>query len=138
MITDRITVALITIALVPFAARADIKRHSAIPDAYLGTWTAASGACEDPNKAAVVLSAKGYVTSNANCTVDFVSETPSARGAIYSARLQCSNTAGKAKVKSVRNVIIRPDGADRISMGPSFDGLTPFQRCSPTDAAIKQ
>ena len=133
----RIAVALI-IVLAPCAARADIKRHSAIPDGYLGTWTAANGACEDSAKAAVVLSAKGYVSSSANCTVDFVSETASPHGAVYSARLQCSDPAGKAKAKSIRNVIIRPDGADRISMGSSFDGLTSYQRCSPSGATQKQ
>ena len=133
----RMTVALM-IMLASCVARADIKRHSAIPDAYLGTWTAADGACEDQAKAAVVLSAKGYVSSGANCTVDFVSETASPRGAIYAARLQCSDSASKAKAKSIRNVIIRPDGADRISMGSSFGGLTSYQRCSPSGATLKQ
>ena len=133
----RIAVVLM-ILLAPCAARADIKRHSGIPDAYLGTWTAADAACENPAKAAVVLSAKSYVSSSANCTVDFVSETASPRGAVYSVRLHCSDPAGKAKAKSTRNVIIRPDGADRISMGTSFDGLTSYQRCSPSGATLKQ
>ncbi len=134
----RKTAVALMILLAPCAARADIKRHSAIPDAYLGSWTTAEGACEEPAKTAVVLSAKGYVSSAANCTVDFVSETASARGAVCSARLQCSDPAGKTKAKSIRNIIIRPEGADRISMGPSFDGLASYQRCSPTGATLKQ
>jgi hypothetical protein len=132
------SIAFALILIATCSARADIKRHSAIPDAYLGTWTAADRACEDQAKAAVVLSAKGYVTSGANCTVDFVSETASPRGAVFSARLQCSDPAAKAKAKSIRNIIIRPDGADRISMGASFDGLASYQRCSPTGATLKQ
>jgi hypothetical protein len=134
----RWTAVSLTIVLAPCAARADIKRHSAIPDAYLGMWTTTDGACEDPARTAVVLSARGYVSSTANCTVDFVSETASARGAVYSARLQCSEPAAKAKAKSIRNIIIRADGADRISMGPSFNGLASYQRCSPTGATLKQ
>ena len=123
------------VALAPSAATADIKRHSSIPDAYLGTWAPGAGTCGDSDKTAVVLSAKAYASSGANCTVDYVSETAGARGAIYSARMQCSNPASKAQKKSALNVIIRPEGADRIMMGPGFDKLTAYQRCSSGPAA---
>jgi hypothetical protein len=76
----------------------------------------------------VVLSAKAYVTSTASRIVDYVAETPSPRGPTYSARLQCSNSDGKEADTTV-NVIIRPDSADRIRMGPNFDSLTVYQRC---------
>ena len=43
--------------LLPQAAGADVVRHSAIPDAYLGRWAADAGKCGESDKAAVVLAA---------------------------------------------------------------------------------
>jgi hypothetical protein len=123
--------------LLPHAARADVVRHSAIPDAYLGRWAADAAKCGESDKAAVVLAAKAYASSSANCTVDFVSETAGVRGSIYSARLQCSNPASKGKTKSAANLIIRPDSTDRISIGSSFDSLTAYQRCPSSGSAAK-
>jgi hypothetical protein len=66
--------------------------------------------------------------------VDYVAETPSPKGPIYSARLQCSNLAGEAPKKIV-NLIIRSGDTNQISMGPAFDSLKPYQRCSPSGEA---
>ena len=74
-------------------------RLSAIPEAYWGTWVPAAEICQDANKSAIVLSAKAYVTSTVRCAVEYVAETASPKGPIYSARLQCSNTAGRAPRK---------------------------------------
>jgi hypothetical protein len=134
----RTAVLTLFVVLLPHAAGADIVRRSAIPNAYLGTWAADAGKCGESDKAAVVLRAKAYTSSTANCTVRFVSETAGARGSIYSARLQCSNAASKGKTKSVANLIIRPDSADRILIGPSFKSLTPYQRCPSGGPAQKQ
>ena len=133
----RTAVLILTIVLLPLAAGADVVRRSAIPDAYLGTWAADAEKCGESDKVGVVLAAKAYTSSAANCTVDFVSETAGARGAIYSARLQCSNPAAKGKTKSISNLIIRPDSADRISIGPSFDRLTIYQRCPSSGSGAK-
>jgi hypothetical protein len=133
----RTAVSVLLLALVPQAAGADIIRHRAIPDAYFGTWAPAES-CAEADKAAVVLSAKAYVGSAGNCTVDYVSETPGPRGPIYSARMQCSNPASKAKTKSVINLIIRPDNADRISMGATFESLKFYQRCTASESRAKQ
>jgi hypothetical protein len=134
----RTAVLTLLVALLPHAAGADVVRHAAIPDAYLGTWAADAGKCGESDKAAVVLAAKAYTSSSANCSVDFVSETAGARGSIYSARLQCSNPAARGKTKSAVNLIIRPDSADRILIGSSFDSLTPYQRCPSIGPAEKQ
>jgi hypothetical protein len=131
----RTAVLILTVVLLPLAAGADVVRRSAIPDAYLGTWAADAGKCGESDKGGVVLAAKAYTSSAANCTVDFVSETAGARGAIYSARLQCSNPASKSKAKSISNLIIRPESTDRISIGSSFDSLTPYRRCPATGSA---
>jgi hypothetical protein len=125
-------------ALTPSIANAHVVRHSSIPQAYWGTWTTSSTTCSDAGKPAVVLAAKTYVSPAGNCTVESVSETPSEHGPTYSARLQCLAPAGGAQKKSVSNLIIRPDGADRISVGLGFDSLTPYQRCSAGGTAAKQ
>jgi hypothetical protein len=36
------------------------------------------------------------------------------------------------------NLIVRPDGADRVSLGPRFDSLKAYQRCSQSAPAGKQ
>jgi hypothetical protein len=105
-------------------------RLSAIPEAYWGTWVPAAQICEDADKSAIVFSAKSYVTSAVSCTVEYVAETASPKGPIYSARLQCSNTAGRAPKKNVANLIIRPGGTNQISIGPAFNSLKLYQRCS--------
>jgi hypothetical protein len=86
----------------------------------------------------VALSAKVYVSSTASCAVDFVAETPSPRGPTYSARLQCSNSDGNGQTKSIVNLVIRPNSADRIAMGSSFNSLTAYQRCSASVPPEKQ
>ena len=101
---------------------------SAIPEAYWGTWAPAVEVCQDADKSGIVLSAKAYVTSAVSCAIDYVAE-PSSKGPIYSARLQCSNKAGQSP-KKVANLIIRPGDTNQISMGPAFDSLKPYQRCS--------
>jgi hypothetical protein len=104
-------------------------RLSAIPEAYWGTWVPAAQICEDADNSAIVFSAKSYVTSAVSCTVEYVAETASPKGPIYSARLQCSNTAGRAP-KKVANLIIRSGETNQISIGPAFNSLKLYQRCS--------
>ena len=115
--------------LVPQVGLSYGVRLSAIPETYWGTWLPAAEICQDANKSTIILSAKAYVTSAVNCAVDYVAATPSPKGPIYSARLQCSNLGGRAP-KKVANLIIRSGDADKISMGPTFDSLKPYQRCS--------
>jgi len=113
--------------LVPQVAASYGVRLSAIPEAYWGTWVPAAEICAD--KSAIVFSAKAYVTSTVSCAVEYVAETASPKGPIYSARLQCSNTAGRAPKKAA-NLIIRPRDTNQISIGPAFNRLKLYQRCS--------
>ena len=133
----RRAVTALIVVLAPHVAAAHVVRHSSIPQAYWGTWTAGAGTCGDAKKAAIVLSAKAYVSPMASCTVDYVSETAGAQGPIYSARLQCSDATGGTQRKSVANLIIRPDSVDRISVGSNFDSLTAYERCSPSVPGTK-
>jgi hypothetical protein len=124
--------------LTPQIAAADVVRHDSIPQAYWGTWAPGSGPCQDANESTITLSAKEYVGPAENCSVSSVSETPGPRGPTYSARLQCSRPEAQAPNKTIVDVIIRPDDANRISVGPAFDSLKTYQRCSTTGQATKQ
>src|SRR5262249_49972882 len=122
----------------PPSATAHVVRHSSIPQAYWGQWSASGGACADADKTSLVLSAKAYSSSDTRCAVDFVSETPAQGGPTYSARLLCTNAAGGTQKKPVKNLIIRPGNDGQISVGPGFDSLTTYQRCSGNESGAKQ
>ena len=106
-------------------ATADVVRHGSIPEAYRGTWMAGAGSV-------IVLSAKTYVSREARCSVNWVSQTAGARGSIFSAQLQCFNPGDGAGKKTASNLVIWPDGINQIAAGPDFTNLTIFHRCSAT------
>ena len=116
-------------------AKGGIKVLNAIPEAYWGTWAPGAGACTDGDKAAIVLSAKGYQGPLGTCDVAAVSEIATPKGPTYSARLRCGDPA-QAK-KTPANVIIRPGDANQISVGPGFQSLKVYQRCSENAPAAK-
>ena len=109
------------------AAVADIKRHQSMPEALRGSWALAADNCGAADKPVVVLSAKAYAGADTKCSIDWVSETPSPHGPVYSARLRCPGQAAKAPTAS--NLIIRPDSANKISIGASFGDLKAYQKC---------
>jgi hypothetical protein len=125
-------------ALTAHSAAAHVVRHGSIPEAYRGTWAPTSATCKDADKAAIVLSAKAYAGPAGSCIIDYVSETAEPRGSTFSARMQCSNPQGQAQKKTIANLIMRPDGADRISVGPGFESLKAYQRCSAGEPGTKQ
>jgi hypothetical protein len=127
--------AILIIAAVTFAphvATAGDVRHERIPDSYAGRWAPDSQVCKDKDKdkAVITLSAKAYANAEANCTVDWVTETASPRGPVYSAHLQCSSRAAPGQ-KAAANLIIRSEDIDKISAGPDFGNLKIYQRCFP-------
>jgi hypothetical protein len=111
-------------------ATADVVRHGSIPEAYRGAWMAGAG--PEPEKSVIVLSAQMYVSREASCSVNWVSQTAGARGSIYSAHLQCFNPADRAGQKTVSNLIIWPHDINQIAAGPDFTKLTIFHRCTAT------
>jgi hypothetical protein len=123
-------------AFVPQVATAYVLRSSSIPEAYWGTWAPTDTTCKDADKSTtLVLSAQAYLRSATSCAVEYVSETPSPKGPIYSAHLQCSNPAGPAQKKTSADLIIRPGEANQIYVGPDFPSLKPYQRCSASPSA---
>ena len=129
----RTAVLLVFIAgFAPLAAAAKgggIKRLDSIPDAYWGTWAPAAESCKDGGAEAIVLAAKAYTGPLGQCDVASVSETPSQKGPTYSARLQCAD-ARQAPTKAPAYLIIRSVDANQISVGPGFESLRTYQRCS--------
>jgi hypothetical protein len=118
------------------AARGGIKVLNSIPDAYWGTWAPGVGPCKDGDTEAIVLSAKAYAGPLGKCDVASVSETPSLKGSTYSARLRCADP-GQAPKKTTANLIIRSGDANQISVGPAFESLRNYQRCSESTPASK-
>ena len=128
MTTMRIAaVLIISIALATSAALADIKRHASVPEALLGSWAPSADACKGDGKSVITLAAKDYTSTEMKCSVDWVSETAGPKGPIYSARMRC--TRPRAQSPSITNLIMRPDDATRISVGPDFNKLTTYQKC---------
>jgi len=117
-----------------FDVAAGDVRHSDIPVSYVGRWAPDAQGCgdkdKDKGKSAIVLSAKAYQSAEANCVVEWVTETASPRGPVYSAHLLCVSPSAPGQRTPV-NLIIRPEGADgQISAGSDFDSLKTYQRCS--------
>jgi hypothetical protein len=121
----------------PQAAAAKGERVlNSIPDTYWGKWAPGVESCRDGDTEAIVLSAKAYAGSLGKCDVASVIETASPKGPIYSARLQCADPR-QAQNKTPANLIIRPGEANQISVGPGFDNLKVYQRCSESTPASK-
>lgn len=116
--------------LLTHAASAHVKRLSSIPESLWGSWAPIAETCEKADST-IILAATSYISSETTCTVDWVSETATARGATYSAQLQCSGTVASAR-STISNVVIRPEDNNQLSLGPDFSSLKTFQRCSGT------
>jgi hypothetical protein len=105
-----------------------LKRIASIPELLWGTWAPNADACNDPDKLAVVLSAKSYKSSQASCDLVEISETPGPNGPTYSARSQCTSRGQTQPTVSI--LIFRPEDSNRISIGPDFESLKVHQKCS--------
>jgi hypothetical protein len=114
----------LAILLISNLAMADVVRRSSLPDSYSGDWIAT-----ESNQTVVGLSAKTYADNDANCVVNWVSETPAASGSIYSAHMQCSRRSDPAGKNFPLNLIIWPRSSDEIAIGPAFTSLKIFHRC---------
>ena len=82
----------------------------------------------------IVLSPKEYASPAGTCAIETVIETPGRDSPIYSARMLCSGSGAQAQ----RNLIIRPEGAGQISVGPTFEGLVAHRRCPASVPPAKQ
>src|SRR6266446_6375397 len=99
------TVIALVCVLLPGATLADSVRHLSVPERCWGTWAPSTDLCRD-DKSVFVVSAKGYVTSQANCTIQWLTETAGADGPIYSAHMRCSNPAAPEHMPEVHRIIM--------------------------------
>jgi len=122
----RILMTLVSVAL-SAPSLADSVRHLSVPERFWGTWAPSPDLCRD-RKATVDVSEKGYVTSEASCEIQWLTETAGGSGPIYSAHMRCSNLTAPEE-KTELNRIILPKEAGELSAGPDFQNLTHYQRC---------
>jgi hypothetical protein len=115
-------------ALLSRAAVADEIRHTTIPGVMVGTWAETAKQCVTKDKSNVLIESAKYGDGSGNCAVRWVVETPGSRGANYAVHALCTSAKDPSKTQIV-NIIIRPQGNDRASMGRSFEDLKTYQRC---------
>ena len=121
------TVIVLVCLLLSGATLADSVRHQSVPERFWGTWATSTDLCRD-DKSVFVVSAKGYVTSQANCTIQWLTETAGGEGPIYSAHMRCSNSAAPEQMTEENRVIV-PNDRGELSTGPDFRQLKVYQRC---------
>jgi hypothetical protein len=121
------TVFVLASALLSGAALADTVRYPSVPERFWGTWAPSADLCRDDNSI-IVVSAKGYVTSQASCTVQWVVATAGAGGPIYSAHMRCSSLSTPEQKTEVNRIIVPIDN-DQLSAGVDFKDLKSHQRC---------
>ena len=124
----------LTVSIILEPAIAYVKRIASLPQSLWGVWAPNADACNDADKLAVVLSGKSYKSSQVSCDFIDLSKTPGRNGPIYSARARCIQPGQTNPAQS--NLIFRPEGSNRISIGPDFKTLKINQKCdaSPQNA----
>lgn len=110
-------------------AAADEIRHQTFPDALVGSWAQTSDNCAKGDKSNFTIAGFGYGGPDGNCAVMVVVETAAAKGSNYSVRALCAAGDRVQPAGHIVNLIMRPDGADHVLIGTSFQNLTPYQRC---------
>ena len=124
----RIAVLIVAASTFLSQAAADEIRRPTIPSVMLGTWAQTAEQCATKDKSNVLIEGAKYGDGSGTCTVRWVVETPSSRGANYAVHALCTSAKDESKTQTV-NIIIRPQGNDRASMGRSFEDLKTYQRC---------
>ena len=124
------TIALtLIVSVISSAAVADVKRYKSMPQPLWGRWGPSADACKNSDETVFKLTATNVLTSNANCVINSVSETPSEHGPKYSVLLRCPKEGAKGPMpQSV--MIIWPRGKGELSSGTSFSDLKDYQLCS--------
>jgi hypothetical protein len=109
-------------------AGADEVRHTTFPSVLVGTWAPSAELCAAKDKSNIAIAADGYSTANGKCSVRWIVETAGSLGLNYAVHAQCEADGQPAKA-DVINMILRPEGGDKVSIGTSFTDLKPYLRC---------
>jgi len=106
----------------------EVVRHSSFPTALIGSWAETTEHCATKDKSNISIESAKYGDASGTCAVLWIVETPGSQGASYSVHARCTSAKDQAKTQTV-NIIIRPQGDDRASIGRSFQDLKTYQRC---------
>ncbi len=128
----RTLIALVSM-VVSGSSLADTVRHLQVPERFWGTWARSPDLCRD-KKSIIVVSDKGYVTPEASCEIQWLTETAGGSGPIYSAHMRCTSLTAPDE-KTELNRIILPKEGGQLSAGPDFhSGARPTSRARTTTA----
>jgi hypothetical protein len=94
----------------------------------MGTWAQTAEQCTAKDKSNIVIETAKYDDASGSCDVRWIVETAGSQGPNYAGHALCTSALDSAKTEVV-NIIIRPQGNDRASMGRSFEDLKTYQRC---------
>jgi hypothetical protein len=121
--------AILAIAALPSQrAGADEIRHATFPAELSGRWAPSAELCAAKDKSNITIASDGYSTADGKCSVRWIVETPGSLGPNYAVHAQCEADGQPAKA-DVINMILRPEGNDKVSIGTSFTDLKPYLRC---------
>jgi hypothetical protein len=109
-------------------AGADEIRHTTFPSVLVGRWAPSAELCAAKDKSNITVAADGYNTADGKCSVRWIVETAGSLGPNYAVHAQCEGDTQPAK-PDVVNMILRPEGSDKVSIGTSFTDLKPYLRC---------
>ena len=112
------------------AAIGDEIRHTRFSGALLGTWAPSQELCGAKDNSNITISEAQFSSPEGNCNVQWIVERAAARGATYGIHARCADPSQPDKTGAV-DLILWPQGSDRISIGKSFDDLKVYQRCPP-------
>jgi hypothetical protein len=114
-------------AMAPLAAVADEVHRNAFMAPLIGTWAQSADLCAKDDKSNFSIAASTYTGPDGSCAVETIVEMASPKGTNYSVRGRCAATP-QDQPRFV-STLMRPDGADAMSIGTSFEDLKPYQRC---------
>jgi len=110
------------------AARGDEVHHSTFAATVVGTWALKAEYCATADKSNVAIAPDKFTAAGGTCTVDTVVERAGAAGPYYAAHGRCPDPSQPGKFR-MANLIARPLGNDKASIGTTFDDEKTYQRC---------
>ena len=120
------------------AAQGDEIRRTEFAKPLFGTWAPADGHCD--GKAAISIAQSAYDTGKFGCKVLWIVETAGAFGPNYGIHAACERKSSEKDAADAsadpllekaraENIIMRPQGDDRVLVGTTFEDLKPYRRC---------
>ena len=103
-------------------------RLNAFPAALVGSWAETADQCGANDKSTISIESAKYGDANETCAVLWIQETPGSEGTNYAVHARCTDAKDQTKTQ-IADIIVRPQGNDRASMGRSFQDLKTYQRC---------